>query len=317
MAELTEDFYKQIEEQDREVEVALADYSGILTSNLEDVGEDVSKFEPYIPIVTSVFFGALTAIMLDRSEKVAKLSAEYDLPTTQSFITQTMGKSASIIFTQDVVNYPAQVKDRVLDRINPVDNRTLRQRMKWVKDGTTKTVQNIVANGVRDHKTNDQIAKAIESYIRPEAVKGYVSPWSVAKQRFNYTKGTVADIPKGSVSYQAHLIARTEANYTLRQSQVDMYGEQDWCLGFDWKLSTRHKIYDICDLWAAGSPYTVEDLPYDHANGLCGQIRRLMNANEFNKWQETGKLPQVEYGNPKKIQKQYDLQGKQVPPGIS
>ncbi len=171
-----------------------------------------------------------------------------------------------------VAGYNAYYQKELLTRRVPaLGNYTFTERIKSLKKGTTTVVRSIVHNGVKDGLSAKEMAKQIDTYVKPTG-KQRVRPLDVVRKRLGRPKTyTPTRLPVGSVQYNSIMIARTESAFTYRQSTVDFYKTETWIKGYRWVLSGSHTKRDICNTWATHGLYKKDgsDLPSGHPNCLC------------------------------------------------
>jgi hypothetical protein len=288
-----------------------ADINGSLDDLVSEFKYHIKKdsssdhLDKITPLLIAGFFVAYKTILSNRNANIAQISGSYEQKKIEGMLTKLGGSQLVTNYRNALSNSAEDIKKTLWTRKIPVDSRTLTDRMEWVKKGATKTVRNIIATGTREGINTQELAKRIEQYIKPGVKTRYVSPYAWARGRFQSIKLTdIKDIPKGSVSYQAHLIARTEGAWTARQIKDEYYSDKPYVKGWEWKVSRFHKIVDICDDWAHANPYpTLESMPKDHPNGLCDQIPILMSDKEFAHYLKTGEEPKpLDFSKSKEFQ---------------
>jgi hypothetical protein len=95
----------------------------------------------------------------------------------------------------------------------------------------------------------------------------------------------------GNARYNAMRIARTEINNAYREAHIQSTREASGNLkpfisGIQWSLSLSHPRADICDCWAGYDSglgpgiYLPEDVPIDHACGLCIRAGHIITGPE-------------------------------------
>lgn len=131
-------------------------------------------------------------------------------------------------------------------------NKTTEDRFKTIIDGSQRTVRNIVNAGIKDGTPSWEIAKQIESYIKPEYKDGKrVAPWTIARRELGKPVSYVPKgIPAGSVEYNAMRIARTEMAKTYQMAPYLAHKDKWYYNGTKWVLSRSHPKEDECDRYA-------------------------------------------------------------------
>lgn len=129
---------------------------------------------------------------------------------------------------------------------------TNEQRFKTIVDGAQRTVRNIVEVGIKDGTPSWEIAKQIESYVKPEYKDGKrVAPWTIARRELGRPVSYIPKgMPAGSVEYNAMRIARTEMAKTYQQAPYLAHKDKWYYNGVKWVLSRSHPKEDICDRYA-------------------------------------------------------------------
>lgn len=138
---------------------------------------------------------------------------------------------------------------------------------KAIWKGTKKSQQDIhdiIAKGVAENKSSYDIAKDLEKYVNPSAVK----PWDWDK----IYPGT-----SRKIDYNAQRLARTLVSHAYQQSFVRTTKDNPFFEGYRWLTANNHRVCPLCQdraetTHAEGLPegvYLKDDLPLDHPNGQC------------------------------------------------
>lgn len=165
--------------------------------------------------------------------------------------------------------------ENLLKRRLPNSDITVGKMIKTIEGNALKTTQRIIKVGVDEGKSAKQIASEIKNFIKKDDRKKWVSPFEWYRQAngFKVNRQPILDRRGGSLDYQTMRIARTEINYSWRQSTVLMHKDNPYMQGWEWRLSASHKEIDICDDYANASPYTdYRDIPDSHPNCLCSLV---------------------------------------------
>ena len=125
-------------------------------------------------------------------------------------------------------------------------------------------IHDIIAIGVAQNKSSYEIAKDLEKYVNPAAVK----PWNWSKIYPGTSK---------KIDYNAQRLARTMVSHAYEQSFIASTKDNPFFLGYRWLTSGDHNVCPICmgyagDIHADGLPAGVfpkDELPIDHPNGKC------------------------------------------------
>lgn len=206
-------------------------------------------------------------------EAVGALRAEQAIKTVLPLLRKAGLFQQAASLYKDIQNYSADVKKRMM--YDTWAGQPLGYRIKTIKEGTQKTVQNIITNAMSDGKSAKDVAKMIEQYIKPTSSK--VRPFDEYRKRFGRPKSfTPKGVPAGSVQFNAMRIARTEMSHIARTATLDFYENREWVTGYSWNLSNRHPEYDICDEYASKTYDTRNDVPEPHPQCLCDVLPILM-----------------------------------------
>lgn len=127
-----------------------------------------------------------------------------------------------------------------------------------------KDIHEIIAKGVLENKSSYDIAKELEKYVNPSAVK----PWDWSK----IYPGTAR-----VVDYNAQRLARTLVSHAYQQSFVRTTKDNPFFLGYRWLTSNSHNVCPICRGYAEdvhdnslpAGVFPKDELPIDHPNGKC------------------------------------------------
>lgn len=121
----------------------------------------------------------------------------------------------------------------------------------------------IVAKGVAANKSAYEIAKDLESYVNPGALK----PWDWSKVYPGTSK---------KVDYNAQRLARTMVSHAYQQSLERACKKNPFVIGYKWRASHSTRTCELChersetDHHGLGvGVYPKGDLPLDHPNGMC------------------------------------------------
>lgn len=121
----------------------------------------------------------------------------------------------------------------------------------------------IVAKGVAANKSAYEIAKDLESYVNPGALK----PWDWSKVYPGTSK---------KVDYNAQRLARTMVSHAYQQSLERVCKKNPFVIGYKWRASPSARTCELCrersetDHHGLGvGVYPKGELPLDHPNGMC------------------------------------------------
>lgn len=121
----------------------------------------------------------------------------------------------------------------------------------------------IVAKGVAANKSSYEIAKDLEKYVNPGALK----PWNWSKVYPGSSK---------KVDYNAQRLARTMVSHAYQQSLERVCSKNPFVDGYRWLDAHTDRTCQLCvdratsDHFGMGpGVYPKGELPLDHPNGMC------------------------------------------------
>lgn len=134
------------------------------------------------------------------------------------------------------------------------------------KDGQQirNDINKIISNGVAMNKGSYDIAKDLEKYVNPEAMK----PWDWSKVYPGVRK---------KIDYNAQRLARTLVSHAYQQSFMNACEKNPFITAYRWITADIHgRTCELCrsrandDNYGLGSGvFPKNQLPLDHPNGLC------------------------------------------------
>ncbi len=133
---------------------------------------------------------------------------------------------------------------------------SLSKRIWGDNEATLKDIYQMMAGGLAQNKSIYEIAKDLESYVRP----------SVKRQWNLITQNGKRIYPK-QVDYNAQRLARTLTQHTYQQSFVAVTENNPFVEDYIWR-SNGSRVCEICKA-RDGMHYKKNELPLDHPNGMC------------------------------------------------
>lgn len=121
---------------------------------------------------------------------------------------------------------------------------------------TLKDIYAIVGKGVAENKPIYEIAKELESYVRP----GAKLPW-------NLTAPDGVRIYKKTIDYNAQRLARTLVQHSYQQSFIAATIKNPFITSYRW-IANGSRVCQLC-MDRDGQVFAKGDLPMDHPNGMC------------------------------------------------
>ena len=119
-----------------------------------------------------------------------------------------------------------------------------------------KDIYQVMAKGLAENKPIYEIAKDLESYVRPSARL----PW-------NLRMADGKKVYKKQVDYNAQRLARTLVQHGYQQSFIATTQKNPFITEYVWR-SNGSRVCDLCKA-RDGVHYKKTELPMDHPNGMC------------------------------------------------
>lgn len=133
---------------------------------------------------------------------------------------------------------------------------SLSSRIWGDNEQTLKDIYQVMARGIAENKPIYDIAKDLESYVRPSAML----PW-------NLRMSDGRKIYKKQVDYNAQRLARTLVQHGYQQSFIATTQKNPFITEYVW-VSNGSRVCEICAA-RDGTHYKKTELPMDHPNGMC------------------------------------------------
>lgn len=133
---------------------------------------------------------------------------------------------------------------------------SLSKRIWGDNEKTLKDIYQVMAKGIAEQKPIYDIAKDLESYVRPNARL----PW-------NLRMADGVRIYKKQVDYNAQRLARTLVQHSYQQSFISTTKDNPFVLDYVWRANGS-RVCELC-MSRDGMHYKKDDLPMDHPNGMC------------------------------------------------
>lgn len=133
---------------------------------------------------------------------------------------------------------------------------SLSSRIWGDNEQTLKDIYQVMAKGLAENKPVYEIAKDLESYVRPSAKL----PW-------NLRMADGKKIYKKQVDYNAQRLARTLVQHGYQQSFIATTQKNPFITEYVWR-SNGSRVCDLCKA-RDGVHYKKTELPMDHPNGMC------------------------------------------------
>lgn len=277
----------QDDQLDDLLEGVVDDFKGLVNSSSSSnhiTNED--RIIKATPVILGALFLSYRSLLQDSNKSTAQVSGQREFEIIENLLTRAGGFSDELSkLERRVTQYPNDVYKQILFRQWPGTGKNADIRIRTIEREARNTVYNILEVGMRNGWSAFEIAQRIEDYVRPAPQGKGVSPFDYYRERFGrqtIQKIKKGEVPAGSVSYNAFRIARTEINRTYRLATVELSKDKPWVSGYRWNLSTAHPRPDICDEWAASSPYANHlDLPPGHPNCMCYVTTEFLSLEEL------------------------------------
>lgn len=133
---------------------------------------------------------------------------------------------------------------------------SLSSRIWGDNEQTLKDIYQVMAKGLAENKPIYDIAKDLESYVRPSARL----PW-------NLRTVDGKKIYKKQIDYNAQRLARTLVQHGYQQSFIATTQNNPFITEYVWR-SNGSRVCELC-LARDGVHYKKNELPMDHPNGMC------------------------------------------------
>ncbi len=149
----------------------------------------------------------------------------------------------------------------------------LSQRIWSDNQQTQRDVYQVMAKGLAEQKSVYEIAKDLESYVRPSARL----PWNPVIAMRNTKTGQIEykRIYKKQVDYNAQRLARTLAQHSYQQSFIATTQKNPFITSYRWH-SNGSRVCELC-IARDGKVFKKDELPMDHPNGMCTMEPVIVN----------------------------------------
>lgn len=185
----------------------------------------------------------------------------------------------------------AKVPEKVIEKIVSgqiyQEGWTLSKALWKDEELNRQTLQNIIAKGIAGNKSTLEIAKTLESFVDPKAVK----PWDWGK---------VYPGSKQKIDYNAQRLARTMVNHAYQQGVKEVIKDNPFIEKVRWLSALDAKR--TCPLCESRNDvlFDKKDVPLDHPNGLCTlapEVDDLQDiAKKAKEWKDApdGTYPEID-----------------------
>lgn len=283
--QIRREFLIRVRDYDAEISDALAELQRDIERAANEYPNDTDGFTAAVSALIVAFYTAFTALSVNVTRDVALIYGNYVDKTIVSMLDDAGAPKTAKALHDKALKYPTIATNRFKSRKNPYDGKTFDNRIVTLKRASTQMVERIVARGIKDGKSVNDVARSIQNYIDPTSQAGR-----------RYTRGNGVNykaiqldrrLPKAAIKYNAVRIARSEIMQTYQQSTGEFYDGEPYNRGFRWVLSNSHRGKDICDINAARTYKTYADIPKRHPQCMCDiqpipitldDLRRLVSS---------------------------------------
>ena len=283
--QIRREFLIRVRNYDTEIADALLELQRDIERAAKTYPNDPDAFTTAVSLLIVGFYTAFTAMSVNVTRDVALAYGNYVDKTIVTVLEKAGATNTAKAIHDKALKFPTLATNRLKSRKNPYDGKTFDNRIVTLKRASDQMVQKLVARGIKDGKSINDIARSIENYIDPTSQLGK-----------RYTRGNGVNykavpldrrLPKAAIRYNAVRIARSEVMQTYQQSTGEFYDGQPFNRGFRWVLSNSHRGKDICDINAARTYKTYADIPKRHPQCMCDiqpipisldDLRRLVSS---------------------------------------
>lgn len=154
------------------------------------------------------------------------------------------------------------------------DGLSLSSRIWKTSTYSTKEIQEIITSGLTAGMSTKELAELLQEHVNPASAK----KWS--DEKIEEKLGKLYKKNLTGIDYNAIRLARTTISHAYTLSAKMSAPKVPFLEKFQWLSSLSHgRTCDICQERHL-QIYSVDDLPYDHPNGLCTQIPYLPKTLE-------------------------------------
>lgn len=233
---------------------------------------DIQREYRYLKNQTTEYAMQRKQYLNDLKKEYVNLMRSIDAQT-ESIITRNVDEMVQVVLTNNqqylsglgynkYINNPA-IKSDVVNRImtGQVYNGKWSLSSAIWGDNAKKTseIEKIIAKGIAENKTIDQIAQQLTRYVNPN-------------KRLPYNIVGV----RNTVDYNALRLAKTMVQHAYQQAFVAATRLNPFIEGYKWITSGGHNVCELCierattDKYGLGEGVFPKDaLPLDHPNGQC------------------------------------------------
>ena len=201
--------------------------------------------------------------------------------------TEAFYRSLNMPISMSITSFPVEIMENVI-------NGTVYNE-KWFLSGALwgdykdklNDINEVIMQGIGMNLSSLEIAKQLEQFVNPSAMKPSSSIVTPCLQDPNTGKLYSMDYVKrhpekdwsgfketksrfyyGKVDYNAQRLARTLVSHAYQQNIIKQAQANPFASGVKWIASGGERMCEICEE-RDGKVFPVDDVPMDHPNGMC------------------------------------------------
>ncbi|MBP5700263.1 MAG: hypothetical protein J6W71_05410 [Methanobrevibacter sp.] len=217
---------------------------------------------------------SLQKVYLNGLEKQLSQNFQYVDRQVERIVTNNMNKMVNVVLENNQtylntigLNDAMNIRQMRFDATNAVLNGSIYKDKNWNLSsaiwGDSKSrqreINKIIANGIVEKKSIEQIAKELQKYVNPDKINMIKIPGV-----------------RGKIDYNALRLARTTVQHSYQKAFVDATRLNPFIDAYRWITSGANNVCELCieretsDQFGLGPGIFPKDqLPLDHPNGNC------------------------------------------------
>lgn len=217
---------------------------------------------------------SLQKVYLNGLEKQLSQNFQYVDRQVERIVTNNMNKMVNVVLENNQtylntigLNDAMNIRQMRFDATNAVLNGSIYKDKSWNLSsaiwGDSKSrqreINKIIANGIVEKKSIEQIAKELQKYVNPDKINMIKIPGV-----------------RGKIDYNALRLARTTVQHSYQKAFVDATRLNPFIDAYRWITSGANNVCELCieretsDQFGLGPGIFPKDqLPLDHPNGNC------------------------------------------------
>jgi len=233
---------------------------------------------------------ALLGVEIKRSIESGSLSAATSISELREAATNALLKEAQLSFAVDFASVPRGVLDTIAKRI---DSEGLKVSANVWANAQTDLISREVEAGIVRGRSATEIGRGIRQFVL-----GSDALTESELKDLRTVRGVERRLLGTSIKAKAQRLARSEIANSAWESGLQSAEQSPIVKGIKWNLSSRHSIWDVCDILSTQNLYGLGPgiyppsklPPRPHPNDLCFLTDVLRDATEWDKPKETLEL---------------------------